>query len=654
MGYFDGLTLSNCYASGNVSGTSDCGGLVGYLSGRPIYKSFSTGQVSGTSDVGGLVGKYSGVGATATNCYWNKTVNPTLTDAFGHGRTTAQMTQVGNYFADESKDGPWDFTLAGNKWAFNGTDTGGYPFLRQEVHTPVYVPADIFLVPEADMAVAGNWSEGVLPGAGSKAVIPSYLFAAVISPVDISSADLNVEAFGGIGVTNTGQFTSTGTITAHDVNGMSKEGGSFWLLNINGSVIVNSVVGGALAVNYRSMDHTAGVNHGWHLLSSPMTAQTVQPYFVPNPPSSGTQGFFYWVEPSSLWINSKDGTGGFAAGFDPTFVVGKGYLVNYPPDVTLNFIGSLNTGDYSFSNLSKTGSSGWHLMGNPFSSAITWSPAANTTNVAAIAKIWKETTASYSDITSGNVIPALQGFFIQVTSAVNSIQIPASSRVHSAQPWYKSTTDPTIRLTAKDIASNTAQESVVTFNPESTNGYDPEYDSRFLGGYAPQFFSVAGEENLSTNSLPGLTLQTTIPYSFIKTGSTDFSIVADKIENLDAQVYLTDLKLNKTQNLSQNPNYTFTSADVDVPARFLLSFSPLGIGDKNAGTSSIYCYDNTLMVCNPGFSTLQVSDMLGQTILSQITRDESLFSTKLNLAPGTYIVKLQTGSSAMTQKIIVR
>ena len=59
-------TIENCYNTGEVSGTSDVGGVCGHNEGS-IKNSYNTGEVSGTSYVSGVCGKnYNG---TIENCY---------------------------------------------------------------------------------------------------------------------------------------------------------------------------------------------------------------------------------------------------------------------------------------------------------------------------------------------------------------------------------------------------------------------------------------------------------------------------------------------------------------------------------------------------------------------------------------------------------
>ena len=49
------IELSNCYATGNVTGIKNVGGLVGYTD-NPVYDCYATGDVVGTECVGGLIG----------------------------------------------------------------------------------------------------------------------------------------------------------------------------------------------------------------------------------------------------------------------------------------------------------------------------------------------------------------------------------------------------------------------------------------------------------------------------------------------------------------------------------------------------------------------------------------------------------------------
>jgi len=431
-----------------------------------------------------------------------------------------------------------------------------------------------------------------------------------------------------------------------------------------GSLILNTA--GVAATIQRFISHWTDDNHGWHLLSSPVSSQAVQPEFVPLTPGSA-QDFYAWDEVNGWWFNSKDPTLQWVTGFDASFGAGKGYLVAYLTDMTKNFTGTA----LNVSNVSKTGLTytspgnysgtsidpGWNLLGNPFSSAITWNTAGwALSNLATTAKVWNESNASYADLdVAGMIIPPHQGFMVQVLDASGgSLTIPAAARVHSTQSWYKSADIPLIRLMAHNISAQTAQESTVIFDSQAKPGFDPSTDSRFFPGYAPLFYSVEGTENLSTNVLPGIDAQAAIPFNFVKTAGTAYSIEAVKIENISSTVYLTDLKLDKTQNLNENPLYTFTSGSGDNPARFVLTFSQTGIGETTTGGREIYTYGNNLYVANPGISRLEVFNLTGQLLLNEQINSTGLYKTSLRLPTGYYMVRLTTATGVFITKVFIQ
>ena len=58
--------VANCYATGNISGATQIGGVVGYVYGGTITNCYATGNVTGNSRVGGVAG---GSFGTVTYCY---------------------------------------------------------------------------------------------------------------------------------------------------------------------------------------------------------------------------------------------------------------------------------------------------------------------------------------------------------------------------------------------------------------------------------------------------------------------------------------------------------------------------------------------------------------------------------------------------------
>ena len=250
---------------------------------------------------------------------------------------------------------------------------------------------------------------------------------------------------------------------------------------------------------------------------------------------------------------------------------------------------------------------------------------------------------------------------VQVTPTFggnNSLTIPTADRVHDATAWYKSSENQTIKLVANDFAGQTAQESVVRFNPEATSGFDPAFDSQFFAGYAPQFYSVSNNEKLSTNCLPGFNGETAIPFRFIKNNSTNFTIEATGIETLEpaSTIYLRDIKLGIDFNLSENPVYAFTSAEGDDPNRFELKFGTVGINDTPAAQTVVAYYNAGSLYISAveGTTNIGIYNIQGQNLTNHELHGSGLQNLSLNLPSGVYFARIINDGKMQTVKIIAQ
>ena len=69
VGVVDG-SVTNTYATGNINGDDNVGGLVGFNSNGEVANSYATGAVDGNDNVGGLVGK--NANGNIVDSYWDK------------------------------------------------------------------------------------------------------------------------------------------------------------------------------------------------------------------------------------------------------------------------------------------------------------------------------------------------------------------------------------------------------------------------------------------------------------------------------------------------------------------------------------------------------------------------------------------------------
>ena len=96
------IKIKNSFASGNVTGTQNVGGLLGILRNSfpsqqqvsLIENSYSNGLVVGTSFTGGLIGQIWSQTPTIVNSYWDADTSLQMTSAGGTRRYSADLTQI--------------------------------------------------------------------------------------------------------------------------------------------------------------------------------------------------------------------------------------------------------------------------------------------------------------------------------------------------------------------------------------------------------------------------------------------------------------------------------------------------------------------------------------------------------------------------------
>jgi hypothetical protein len=393
---------------------------------------------------------------------------------------------------------------------------------------------------------------------------------------------------------------------------------------------------------------------GWHMLSSPVETQAISGAWTPG--GSGYD-FYAWSESATSlnWLNQKEGSSNITA-----FTPGKGYLVAYQSQTTPVFQDNLNATEIEITGLTRTSGNayeGFNLVGNPFPCAINWKDVTKPSNVSAFAQVWNSNDGAYNVIDELGQIPAMNGFFVYLTSGTaGSITIPTTAKEHSTDPWYKSSEDGKILLFARDLDHGTAQPTVIRFQENGKTGFDPAEDCPYMAGFAPQFYSNGGNQWLALNTLPAVTNETSIPLWFAKNNSSNFKISLE--ESVQAQVFLTDKKMNQTVNLSQQGEYQFAAQPGDDPQRFMLHFASVGV-DENpvASQVAIFSHNNKVIIRaldhQPLLGEVRVYNMLGQVVNENIISNISSFEMTVDAPSGYYIVRAVTQGQVVMRKIFI-
>lgn len=502
-----------------------------------------------------------------------------------------------------------------------------------------------------------NWLSPSIPVAGTDVTIPALADIERYPTINSTAVCRNLTIINGAKLTiGSGKSLSVnGTFVNYaGITGLVLKSDAY---STAGSLIHNTSGVYATVERYITATNWTNPINGWHLLSSPVSSQSINGTWKPS--GTGNDYDFYALNESKTaeyWLNQKVGANNITS-----FIPGTGYLVAYEqtgasPRI---FEGVINTSDLTLPGLTNTATSsypGFHLVGNPFTSAINWNSGSWTkTNIDANEYVWDNGAyKSTVDQSVTGIIPSMNGFMIRVsTTAGGTLKIPANSRIHDATNWKKSSINEMVLLKANDIDGGTSQSSIVRFNPQATVNFDTEFDSYFASGFAPMFYSVTSGNNLLLNTLPEISETPIIPFAFIKNNAENFSIeLAKSLPGVN--IYLEDLKTNALQNLTENPVYKFTSAEGDDPARFRLHFQDLLAEYQE--TFNIYqnnsnIYINTLQTDN---AEIMISNMLGQVVLHVKTNGNPL--TTLNsgsLQSGVYMISLSAGSKVVSKKIVV-
>jgi len=476
-------------------------------------------------------------------------------------------------------------------------------------------------------------------------------------------------------LTVTGALNNSGTLTIEsDATG-------------TGSLITNGSVSGNITAKRYIPGYAKGIT-GYHLLSSPVQNQAISPGFVDvsaNPIPS-TLDFYYWNEVYNYWINIKNSGGtynqgstweNFSSDANPSFIVGKGYLVAYSTAQTdKSFSGTPNTGDLASGTglpaLTYTADKGkgWNFIGNPYPSAIDWDLGTwSRTNLNGSVYVQNGTTGNYVSWNgatgglTGGIIPAMQGFFVKAESIGASLTIPNASRVHSSSNLYKvgssSTAENVLVLEVESAGLN--DQLYLQFLPLATQNYDSQFDAYklFGTGNSPQIYSNSDDGKiLSINALPQISEEMSIPVNvkIIISGTHEISLSENTlIESLP--ILLEDRKENRTVELTLNNNYIFEAIIGEQPDRFLLHFKSTGISNNDHLLQPLFYYQsNQLMIKNlePGNYSVKISDMTGRQVAAKQVSATGAVALPLSLQTGIYIVVVSSETSRFANKVFIK
>jgi hypothetical protein len=358
--------------------------------------------------------------------------------------------------------------------------------------------------------------------------------------------------------------------------------------------------------------------------------------------------------------------------------------VNLGANQVVDFVGTLNNGDYSqtLTRQSQTSAGGWQLVGNPYPAPLDYLlvTAADRPGLDAAMYVsqstgqYANTYRSYVNGVGNPVIPVGQGFFMRVaagqsraTLLLRNSQRSTSYATQVAVQRITGETRPRLNLTLT-AANGSADALYVYAESGATPGFDGEQDAAKLPNATGLNLAALTSDGqpLSIQGLAALTGRVALRLQVPAAGT--YSLTAAELLNLPAgtQPVLEDTKTGQRTSLTAaGTAYTFTvAAGEPTDGRFWLRLngtdSPLAT--TNPLQTELALYPNptregqaTLLVpTGTGAGQVQVLDALGRLVREQALVVGGATTLKLaGLPAGMYLVRVQAGSEQATRRLTI-
>lgn len=335
---------------------------------------------------------------------------------------------------------------------------------------------------------------------------------------------------------------------------------------------------------------------------------------------------------------------------------GKGYGVQVTDSKTINFTGSLLTGNQTITGLiaGDSGSNPWVLIGNSALAYVDWSGIDDDDDITANAYFYDGTNARYATIshsgivanTTTTLIPPMQGFFVEVdANADESLLLPTSALTHGSQAFYKNKIVARNFIRLAICKGDYSDETVFYFSRNAENAYNSQSDAHKLiatkEGF-PQIYSQVENHNLIINALNKWPVS--IPFAIESSSSETLTLKVLEIENLDhdLKVYIEDKLTGKIYNVSKNLEIEINVKNGNSNDRFALHFTNTTTSafDVQSNNIAVNVFNNCISVDNiSSIAKVDVYSISGQKVVSEtISRKNNKLSQVFR--KGIYIVKV--------------
>ena len=272
---------------------------------------------------------------------------------------------------------------------------------------------------------------------------------------------------------------------------------------------------------------------------------------------------------------------------------------------------------------------GWNLMGNPFScdAYITYVSAPDAIS------FYRMNPSGSGFIAAMGAIKPMEGVFVHTTMTGQGIGFSRDDNSGSGSKLG-------INLMQGNVLVDNA---IIRFGQGGTL---PKFS--FSNNTSKVYIPMADDDYAVVSSQPVGVLP--LNFEAAKDGTYTLSF-EDATEGL-LYCHLIDNKTGADVDLLATPDYAFNAKADDYAYRFKVVF--VAASEDAEGDSETFAFNNNgnWIIANEGRATLQVIDLNGRILSSE--QIEGGAETRINAAPGLYMLRLINGKNVRVQKVVVR
>lgn len=366
---------------------------------------------------------------------------------------------------------------------------------------------------------------------------------------------------------------------------------------------------------------------GWYFIASPINSTELAPDNVDNMLTDGneTEGLrtydLYRLE-NDNWKNYRNNAFNLANG--------KGYLYANEGPQTLSFKGEIKP--YDVENNTVTISSGWNLIGNPFTCNVVPDMAYHTLN--------NGTSTTSVNADEGLVAPGMGIAVYSENGGTLSFNLPTEGASVSSNG--------NLQMTLTQQVTNRNSTNAVTIDNAIVNFNESEALPKFNLLEANSKLYIPNDDK--EYAIVSTEAKGEMPLNFKPTQDGTFTLMVQPESVKMGYLFLIDNMTGTHINLLTTPNYTFEAKTDDYESRFKLLFAAAKEETETFDNESFGFIINGQFQSIIGQGLLQVIDLNGRILKSANEMDCIGLD---GLTAGVYVIRFITANSVRTQKIVV-